>query len=619
MAVVRGRRAARPPADWEPPRRLDPAADPLAVRFIEESGRRSRTFDFTDLPCEPGVAAWLARVFAATTGPRGGAKRLASAEGHAWVVRWFAGFLGEFDAPAVAGPAEVTAAHIKHLWLRHGTDRERLMRLRVLLRDDTELAAPAAQVLFGRRLPPAPSERVVGSYDEQEQQVIMTALRRDIRQARDRIRAGQALLADYRAGQLTPGTAADVRGGLLDVVDRTGDLPRRGGDNHLTHVVARNGGALGLCAQLCLTFGEAVAFALMLTAMTGENFGTVARWPAAHYRPDGGDDTVGVALVEAVKPRRGPDREHMVTALEDVPGSLPAALASADPAERRLFRSPLRLYQLLVALTEMSRRHGGHGLAVGYVSTRTRQARDWWSEGIGDGAVHRWAKAHGFSIGNGDDGGRPRVDVRWLRRTVIEQTRKSVAHTPATMNDHYLARSQAVRDDSRAVVVAALDQQVEQARAAQRVPVFTAAFVARAREDLQAAAAQAGLDPAVLRRLLAGEQDTVLAACTDHTDSPHAEPGQPCRASFLSCLDCRNSRALPHHLPIQVAVARRLELLRANLDPAVWTARYGRAHGQLAEILDGYTDAELATAATMLSDRQRRLVDDLLDGRLDLR
>jgi hypothetical protein len=168
------------------------------------------------------------------------------------VVRWFAGFLGEFGAPPVAGPAEVTAAHIKHLWLRHGTDRERLMRLRVLLRDDTELATPAAQVLFGRRLPPAPSEPVAGSYNEQEQQVIMTALRRDIRQARDRIRAGQALLADYRAGQLTPGTTAHVHGGLLDVVDRTGDLPRRGGDNHLTHVVARNGGALGLCTQLKL-------------------------------------------------------------------------------------------------------------------------------------------------------------------------------------------------------------------------------------------------------------------------------------------------------------------------------------------------------------------------------
>jgi hypothetical protein len=49
----------------------------------------------------------------------------------------------------------------------------------------------------------------------------------------------------------------------------------------------------------------------MLTAVTGENCGTAAAWPAASFRLDGG---VGeVALIEASKPRRGPDREHMVT------------------------------------------------------------------------------------------------------------------------------------------------------------------------------------------------------------------------------------------------------------------------------------------------------------------
>jgi hypothetical protein len=53
------------------------------------------------------------------------------------------------------------------------------------------------------------------------------------------------------------------------------------------------------------------AFALMLTAVTGENFGTVAAWPAASFRPDGGAGEV--ALIEASKPRRGLDREHMVT------------------------------------------------------------------------------------------------------------------------------------------------------------------------------------------------------------------------------------------------------------------------------------------------------------------
>jgi hypothetical protein len=594
-----------------------PAGDALTVRFIEESGARSRTFDFSDLPCKPGTAAWLARVFARATGPRG-VKRMASAEVHAWVVRWFAAFLGELDAPPVSGPADVTAAHMKRLWLRTADDRERLQRLRVLLRDDTELPESAARVLFGCRLPAAQPPPAAGAYDPSEQQVIMTALRHDIRCARDRIATGYSLLADYRAGRLVPSTPVFERAGLLDTLDRIGDLPRRSG-NRLTHPVSGHGGAYGLCIQLCLTFGEAIAFALMLTAMTGDNFGTVARWPAVHHRPDGGDDAVGVALIEAVKPRRGPDREHMITALEDAPASLAAVLASTDPEERRLFRSPLRLYQLLLELTEVSRRHGKHGLALGYVSTRTRQARNWWSEGLGEGAVHRWAKVHGFAIGADACVGKPRLDVRWLRRTVVEQARTPVAHTRATMRDHYLARSQAVRDDSRAVVAAALDAEVDKARSAQQVPVFTAAFVARAGQDPHTAAAEAGLDPQVLRRLLTGEQDTVLTSCTDHTDSPYTVPGQPCRASFLSCLDCRNSRALPHHLPVQAAAVGRLELLRSNMDPAVWAARYGRAYAQLRQIVDRYTAAERETAGARLTDQQRQLVDDLLDGRWDLR
>ena len=116
------------------------------------------------------------------------------------------------------------------------------------------------------------------------------------------------------------------------------------------------GGQAALLSRLCLTLHEMTAFALLLTALTGENFGTVAAWPAACYRPDGGRaDGPGIALIEEVKPRRGPEREHMVAPLEDLPPGITAA-----GGEDRLFRSPLRVYQLLVELTEVSRRHGGH-------------------------------------------------------------------------------------------------------------------------------------------------------------------------------------------------------------------------------------------------------------------
>jgi hypothetical protein len=103
----------------------------------------------------------------------------------------------------------------------------------------------------------------------------------------------------------------------------------------------RWGGATGIGLRLCLTVPEMTAFTLLLTVLTTENFGTVAAWPAAHCRPDGGMTGGGVALVEAVKPRRGPDREHMVTPLEDLPSGLGDLLKSPD-GDLPLFRSPVR-------------------------------------------------------------------------------------------------------------------------------------------------------------------------------------------------------------------------------------------------------------------------------------
>ena len=55
----------------------------------------------------------------------------------------------------------------------------------------------------------------------------MAAVRGDVRRARDRIRAGRALLARYRARQLPGGSTQARLGELLDVFDRTGDVPRR--------------------------------------------------------------------------------------------------------------------------------------------------------------------------------------------------------------------------------------------------------------------------------------------------------------------------------------------------------------------------------------------------------
>jgi hypothetical protein len=595
------------------------------VRFIAEKTGKEQNFDFAGLPAEPEVTKWLARAFARRTGPRSGIKSAGSARNMFNTVKVFTAVLSR-QRPAVTDVSCVTAACMQAFRDHCGNgSRHRIETLRSLLRYDPELPAQARTVLVLDWAAPKQAGRARlkdPEYTDAGWQQIMTAVRKDVRTARDRIRAGRALLAGYRAGELAAGSAEEAEGRLLDVVDRTGDVPRYGGKRQdpVSQVDAL-GGSAALMSRLCLTLHEMTAFALLLTALTGENFGTVAAWPAACYRPDGGrGDGPNLALVEEVKPRRGPEREHMVAPLEDLPATVAGALTGPGE-EDRLFRSPLRVYQLLVELTEVSRRHGGH---IGAFSARAAgpgpSGESAWVCSPGGHHVYRWARHHGFPIGREQgQAGRPAVSVRRIRQTVTERRRRPLAHTRATMNDQYLMPSRKVRSDSQAVIAAALDDEVGKARDRQQVPVFTAVFIARFAEDPDGAAREAGLEAGTVRRLLAGEQDTVLAACTDHLASPHAELGQPCPASFLSCLDCPNARALPRQLPAQIAAAEHIAALRPHLSPAVWDARFQPRLDQLEEIVNTYTAAERGLARRQVTAQLRQMTGELLDGHWDLR
>jgi hypothetical protein len=581
------------------------------VRFIEEGTGLSRDFDFSALPAAPGVQCWLAGAFARRTGPRSGVRRLKSAKAIYGVCRLLARVIAEAGTP-VNGPEQVTGAHISQFVLRHAgmsSGRTDLIELRALLRDDPALPAQARSVLLSGRVRDIPAEdrTAVTGYDDQEWQLLMTALRHDVRAARDRITAGRALLRQWRAGELTAGSPPERLGLLLDALDRTGDLPRQR-DGKLPGWVTRAGGMTKVAGQLCLTVTEMAAFCLLLTALTGENFGTVARWPAAGHHPGGaGDQAPAVVLLEQVKPRRGPDHEHMVRALEDVPAGLPA-----DGGPGQLFRSPARVWLLLIELTEVSRRFSGQQAAFSACSPRSGDGR--FLTGVSRDQVRQWTRQAASRPG----GGLPPVDVGRIRQTVIEHGRRPVSHTRATMNDHYLARSQAVADDSRVVVADALRGELARARQAQSVPVLTAALVARFARDPAAAAAEAGIGEETLGQMIAGQRDTAVTACTDHLSGPHDPAGVACTASFLACLDCVNARALPHHLPAQIAMASHLAELRPHLEPVIWQARYGSRLDQLRQVLAAYTRAELDQASASMTPRHHDLVREVIAGGWDL-
>lgn len=614
-----GHVASVPGGGWQPVERIE-ASQPTLVRFVTERTGSQKLFDFSSFPVPAGLQRWFARAFARRTGPRSGVKATGCADNYFATLRAFARWLAGADRPP-SGPQELTAAHMTAFRLRHGATpagAELVVQLRSVLRADPELPEPARKALLAR--PPRRARAVrPAAYDECEWRLITTALHADVRRARDRIRAGRRLLADYRAERLPAGSAEARLGSLLEVFDSTGDIPRYA-NGPMTVRVSRAGGVAAVTSMLCLTLQEMAAFCLLLCALTGENFSTVAAWPAVHYQPAGrtGDAPPPVVLVEQAKARRGPEREHMVVALEDVPPSLGDLLDGGD--EGGQLRSPLAVYRLLIELTGTSRRLGGHRLAHSAYTPKRSTSSHHWVEGVAPGHVWSWAHSHGFpSSGDGQEPPRPSVEVRRLRQTVIERDRRPVSHTPTTMNDRYLATSPNVQAESRVVVGDALRDELGKARAQQAAQVLTSVFVAEADRDLDGAAERAGLAPALLAGLVDGDHDTVLAACTGHRAPPGGQAGQLCTASFLGCLDCPNARALPRHLPVQLLMADRLTELGAHLDPAVWRARYGPRLGQLQEILGQHTAAERAKAREATTPEQVALVDDVLAGRWDLR
>ncbi|MFF3313182.1 hypothetical protein [Streptomyces sp. NPDC002952] len=620
-----GRRASLPSASWQPPQRgIAPEGSGTLVRFLEESGDRFKTYDFSTCEVAPELQKWLARCFSRRVGTaRTPVKRLKAAGQHFDALQGFARVLNRYQ-PQPACPQELSGAHI-HAFVEHYDGRPKrqhsaLKGLRTVLRDDPELPEEARQALFDVRVK-KPEVVSPGAYEDEDWQAIMTAARRDVRLARERIEAGRRLLARWRDGDPDLSRHEAEEGALLDLFDRTADLPRIPGSGDYTKAVLRVGGFRRLAARLCLTRSDATAFGLLLTALTQENFGTVATWPAAHFHPEGARDDERVVLVEESKPRRGPEREHIVAALEHLPDDV-ADLLGVGADEPRLMRSPLRLYLLLLSLAELPRRHSGASAAFVSLSlggSQEGQQADRWGVGVEARDVLRWARARGFPAARHATPGRPGVDVVRIRQTALERRQHPVAHSRRTLNDVYLKGSSTVRVDSRRVVGAALRQEVAKARVIQAVPVFTAEFVAWARENLGEAAAQAGLETRTLKDLLDAQRDTAAVACVDHLASPVAEPGQPCPASFLQCLTCENARALPHHLPVQLAVRDGIRQRRPHLDPPVWQARFRAPLQQLEEIIKHFTDAEHEQARADLGTGQQRLVDDLLDGRWDLR
>jgi hypothetical protein len=189
-------------------------------------------------------------------------------------------------------------------------------------------------------------------------------------------------------------------------------------------------------------------------------------------------------------------------------------------------------------------------------------------------------------------------------------------NTVRTHEDVYLLRDEQVREESGQAVAAGLAGAVEHAQTRVRMSVVSQA-TGTSGHDAEQVAKQAGLAVDTASQVVAGRLDTAVAACTDFAHSPFT-PSGPCAVSFLLCFACPNALATGRHLPRILYLHRALESLRSAVNPASWAADWAEHHTRVTDLVDTHTtEAERAGLRAQLTDRDRDLVDRMLDRRLD--
>jgi hypothetical protein len=586
-----GRRGSLPPRGYRPaPRLLDNAG--FRVRFVpEDRSEQAVEFDFTSWRVSRELRVAFAAAFSKRTRPGGRVRTVESAAKTFRHLRRFSDYLADLLAPPTSA-SQLTPAHLSGWFLprqhRRGGSIE-LGELKTTLRKMEGISREFHAALVE---PNPPRIRFPGksSYSRSENQRILTAARRDVRAAAQRIRGNRALLQRWRDGQSDEEPEAVRRTcELLDHVDRTGDVPRTGGAPSFW--VSSLGPVREHVTALHLSADEAAAFAVLLVGLTGQNRSTILKAPAAHHRPDGYTGNAPSAIIELDKPRRGA-RRHMDVALTSIPTWLDAghraategpeeAEGSHEPAGLDL-RSAFGVYMLLNELAAPARRHlGSDRLFAWWVGTGGGGVGRGFRQVLHPDVVLSWGRCRvlptdtAVAARGGNCVGEPGVSgladeqltVRLdrLRLTYAELQQRPVAHTERTLANEYLARNRGNLVEYQKVVAAALTEQVAKATARGRMHTLSSADIAEARQHPAEVAARYGIDEATLQRMLAGELDTVLGACIDHTSSPHTTAGQACRASFMLCLSCPCARATPSHLPVQVLVHDELEHRRSTI------------------------------------------------------
>ncbi|WP_410628201.1 hypothetical protein [Amycolatopsis sp. cmx-8-4] len=532
--------------------------------------------------------------------------RYTTCEKYGNLLKRFLAFMGGLDDPPVR-VAEITPGMWSQ-WLLSGESAgedscsavRRILVKTEALAPDTQAAAAAARARRTR------VSKQVEAYTLAEFKLIRATARRAADQIERRIDAGLTLLARYRAGELTAASADGHLGALLDQVARTDDLDR-GDGGRLTKRAAlackKVPGGYGSVLEMLFPSGlEVGALAVLLICEEGWNLSVLETMNIPDFRPDGAVGDVEIHRAATLKHRRPAGSKHASNTLVDL------GEGSAGHALRQVVTITTEARACMQRLGSPTPR-----LLVGRRVNSPGPGRAHWVVGTTKNSIEDWSETLALES---PLGGQLKVSAVRLRRTHQALFGGPRQNTQRTHEDVYLLRNATVRADSGEVIAAGLQNAVDHAAATVKMRLLQSSPHPD-QDELAALADQAGLPVEGVHQLVNGDLDTATGACRDFEHSPFT-PAGPCSASFLLCFACDNGLAATRHLPRITYLHDALSALRSVVGPAVWATDWATHYSRVTDLLNSLaTAAERAALRGQLTDRDRDIIDQVLDRRLD--
>ncbi|MFF0405652.1 hypothetical protein [[Kitasatospora] papulosa] len=584
----RGSKATLPMTPFRRPAVLGEDPSDVVVCHTTKQGA-TRAYDFGQLPMAAAMQRSLALLFAAkcTNGSWNSLKTSMGTWRHLHA-------LGRFWAGQETPPGDVPdlTAGVWSAWrLSRNTRTEngynQVMVTQLLLRGDSRLPMEVRAVM-ARRLPEPKVQEMAFAPDEFRE--IKAAARRTFRSALLRIRQNTGHLDAWRNGDFAQGSREWVVGEALDLLARTGDVPRRTSANGRTRtVVPHYAEVLGggrpdhTWKRLFLTRLETAALGVLLVTEFGFNGATMSEMSVPRAVPDSGEKSgVRVYRLELEKRRRHAghhfESRNITDHGADTAGRLISdALEATAPARAYVADRAPAVDRLLVW-----RGQGNKSSAAANVVGELIRVGP-FGLGADTHAVALWAQEQGL----------PGKVLRRGRKTVnVVHRREPGQNTQDTHDRVYVLPEPQAQQAAAEVIADGVNDAVEAAR----------------RSVLRARLADAPRS---------GDQETATASCSDFEHSPFTPPGAGCGASFLLCTACPNARIAPVHHPRLVHLHAALENLRSVLDPAAWNADWYDAHARLEDLRQRLGTEVWKRAQQHVSDLDRQILDSLLNGYFD--